>query len=116
MLALQKERLYEALCTQRPWRFDDWDSYLRKHPIVGRYCQRLVWAAYDGERVTASFRPMADSTLTNHQDDEVQLQPAVTIRLAHEQTLMPGDRSAWLEHNDYKVEPLFQQFGKQTFA
>ena len=117
VLALQKDRLYEALCTQRPWRFDDWDTYLRKHPIVGRYCQRLVWAAYEGERVTASFRPLADGTLTNHQDDEVQLQPAVTIRLAHEQTLLPDDRSAWLEHlNDYKVEPLFQQFGKQTFS
>jgi hypothetical protein len=117
VLALQEDRLYEALCTQRPWRFDDWDTYLRKHPIVGRYCQRLVWAAYDGERVTASFRPLADGTLTNHQDDEVQLEPAVTVRLAHDQTLPPGDRSAWLEHlNDYKVEPLFQQFGKETFA
>ena len=116
VLALQKDRLYEALCTQRPWRLDEWDTYLRKHPLVGRYCQRLVWAAYDGERVTASFRPLADGTLTNHQDDEVQLEPAVTIRLAHEQTLLPDDRGAWLRHlDDYKVEPLFQQFGKQTF-
>jgi len=117
VLALQKDRLYEALCTQRPWRFDDWDTYLRKHPIVGRYCQRLVWAAYDGERVTASFRSLGDGTLTNQQDDEVRLEPAITIRLAHEQTLPPDDRSAWIEHlNDYKVEPLFQQFGKQTFS
>jgi hypothetical protein len=117
VLALQRGRLYEALCTQRPWRFDDWDTYLRNHPIVGRYCQRLVWAAYDGKRVTASFRPLADGTLTNYQDDQVQLEPAVAIRLAHEQTLLPDDGSAWRQHlNDYKVEPLFQQFGRQSFV
>ena len=45
VLSMQKDRLYEALCTQRTWRFEDWDTYLRQHPIVGRYCQRLVWVA-----------------------------------------------------------------------
>ena len=70
-LSMQKDRLYEALCTQRVWRFDDWDMYLRQHPIVGRYCQRLVWVAYDGDEIVETFRPLADGTLTNHQDDEV---------------------------------------------
>ena len=41
---------------------------------MGRYCQRLVWVAYEGERVVESFRPLADGTLTNHQDDEVKLE------------------------------------------
>jgi hypothetical protein len=114
---MQKDRLYEALCTQRTWRFEDWDTYLRQHPIVGRYCQRLVWVAYDGERVIESFRPLADGTLTNHQDDEVTLKPETAVRLGHEETLPPEDRKAWLQHfSDYEVEPLFQQFGKATFT
>ena len=117
VLAMQKDRLYEALCTQRTWRFEDWDTYLRQHPIVGRYCQRLVWVAYDGERVIESFRPLADGTLTNHQDDEVTLKPETAVRLGHEETLPPEDRKAWLQHfSDYEVEPLFQQFGKATFT
>jgi HEAT repeat protein len=117
VLTMQRDRLYEGLCTQRTWRFEDWDFYLRQHPIVGRYCQRLVWVAYDGERVVESFRPLADGTLTNHQDDEVKLTPETSIRLGHDETLPEGDRTAWLQHfSDYEVEPLFQQFGKQQFT
>jgi uncharacterized protein DUF4132/HEAT repeat protein len=117
VLSMQKERLYEALCTQRQWRFEDWGVHLRKHPIVGRYCQRLVWAACEGDRVTRSFRPLADGTLTDHQDDEITLAPETAIRLAHDQTIDPSDSSAWLQHfSDYKVEPLFQQFGKTSFV
>jgi Domain of unknown function (DUF4132) len=117
VLTMQKDRLYEALCTQRSWRFEEWDRHLRKHPIVGRYCQRLVWVVCDGETVSRSFRPLPDGTLTDHQDDEVSLGAGATIRLGHEETLLPQDRTAWVQHfSDYKVEPLFQQFGKQTFT
>ena len=42
----QTERLYEALCTQRTWRFEDWRRYLANHPIAGRLCVRLAWAAF----------------------------------------------------------------------
>jgi HEAT repeat protein len=116
VLTMQRDRLYESLCTQRSWRFEDWDFYLRQHPIVGRYCQRLVWVAYDGDRVVESFRPLPDGTLTNHQDDEVKLDPDTTIRLGHDDVLPAEDRTAWIQHfSDYEVEPLFQQFGKQQF-
>ncbi len=116
VLTMQKDRLYEALCTQRTWRFEDWDIYLRQHPIAGRYCQRLVWVAYDGDKIVDSFRPLADGTLTSHQDDEVKLTSATEIRLGHDETLPQEDRTAWLQHfSDYDVEPLFQQFGKEQF-
>ena len=117
VLSMQKDRFYEALCTQRSWRFEDWDTHLRQHPIVGRYCQRLVWVAYDGEKIVESFRPLADGTLTNHQDDQVTLDPETPIRLGHEETLPAEDRTAWLQHlSDYEIEPLFQQFGKPSFT
>src|SRR6185436_16929003 len=84
ILTMQKDRLYEALCTQRTWRCEDWQTYLRKHPILGRFCQRLVWVAYDGEQLNTSFRPLADGTLTNHEDDEVRLDRDAAIRLGHD--------------------------------
>lgn len=116
VLPMQKARLYEALCTQKQWCFEDWDIYLRKHPIVGRYCQRLVWIVCEGESAGSSFRPLPDGTLSNHQDDEVIYDRASMIRLAHDQTIAAEDRSAWLQHfSDYEVEPLFQQFGKPSF-
>ena len=121
VLTMQKDRLYEALCTQREWSFDDWDAYLRKHPLVGRYCQRLVWVAYKGDKIVESFRPLADGTLTNRHDDEVNLPPesapGTVVRLGHDATLSQEDATGWVEHfSDYKVEPLFQQFGKPTFV
>lgn len=117
VLTMQKDRLYEALCTQRTWQFEDWDMYLRQHPIVGRYCQRLIWVAYEGEKIVESFRPLADGTLTNHRDDEIKLEPETGVRLGHDETLALEDRTSWLQHfSDYKVEPLFQQFGKPTFT
>jgi hypothetical protein len=117
VLTMQRDRLYEALCTQRTWRFGDWDMYLRQHPIVGRYCQRLVWVAYDNDDAVTSFRPLADGTLTNNQDDEVSLSAETLIRLGHDETLDEDDRTAWLQHfSDYEVEPLIQQFGKQRFT
>jgi Domain of unknown function (DUF4132) len=116
VLTMQKDRLYEALCTQRSWSFEDWSTYLRKHPIVGRYCQRLVWTAYEDDNLIGSFRPLPDGSLTNYEDDEVSLGQETSIRLGHDQTLAPDARTAWVQHfSDYNVEPLFQQFGKQFF-
>jgi hypothetical protein len=117
ILAMQKDRLYESLCTQRTWSFEDWDTYLRQHPVVGRYCQRLVWVAREDDKVIGSFRPLADGSLTNHEDDAVILKSDTSIRLGHDETLAQEDCFAWLQHfSDYKVEPLFQQFGKAVFA
>src|SRR5262249_9681589 len=117
VMSLQKDRLYEALCTQRTWRFEEWGTHVPKHPLVGRHCQRLVWAVREGEQTKTSFRPLADGSLTDHHDEEVKVGADVIVCLAHEETLPPADRSAWIQHlSDYKVEPLFQQFGKATFS
>ena len=117
VLTMQRDRLYEALCTQRSWRYAEWDTYLRQHPIVGRYCQRLVWAVWEGDKVSGSFRPMDDGSLTNNADDSLTVPGDAVIRLAHEQTVGKDASAAWLQHfSDYKVEPLFQQFGKETYT
>src|SRR6516165_10369518 len=87
VLSMQKDRLYEALCTQRTWRFEEWNTYLRKHPIVGRYCQRLVWAVRQGDQVRNSFRPLADGSLTDHRDEQVIVDAQALLCLAHEETM-----------------------------
>jgi hypothetical protein len=38
-----------------------------------------------------SFRPLADGTLTNHQDEEVTLKPDSVIRLGHDATVSQAD-------------------------
>ncbi len=56
----QTERLYEALCTQRTWPFADWQRYLAQHPIVGRLCVRLSWAAFRRQEAKGGWRCRRD--------------------------------------------------------
>ncbi|MFT3782798.1 MAG: DUF4132 domain-containing protein [Nibricoccus sp.] len=117
ILKLQQERLYEAMCTQREWVFGDFRRYILEHPIVGRICERLVWSVVEDGKTTVTFRPLADKTLTNTDDDAVSVGTDARIRLAHDAAIAAAQRDAWLAHfTDYKIEPLFQQFGKLAYT
>ena len=118
IIELQTVRLYEALCTDRDWSFGDWNDYLNRHPVVRHLVQRLVWTARDDEgRIVATFRPLDDGSLSDQQDNPVALQPQARVRIAHDSHLPAADVSAWQQHLlDYEVTPLFQQFGKGTYA
>jgi hypothetical protein len=121
----QTERLYEAMCTQRSWRFGIWQRYLAQHPIVGRLCVQLVWAFAEqhgggeeaGKAPLHCFRPLEDGSLTNEKDEEVTLPEDTVVYLAHPCNTPKEMGDAWLEHfRDYEVEPLFQQFGRSTYT
>ena len=113
---LQTARLYEALCTERSWQFDDWQRYLNRHPVVRHLTQRLAWVATTSEGTTV-FRPLDDGTLTNVDDDELKVPPDAMVAVAHDSLLDEATVRAWQQHlEDYEVVPLFQQFGKGTFT
>jgi hypothetical protein len=117
VVKLQRERLYEAMCTQRTWSFADWNTLLASHPIVGSYCQRLIWAVREQERITRTFRPLGDGTFTDASDEPVELKADERICLAH-QCLLPREAAeAWQQHfADYEIQPLFQQLGQVTYS
>ena len=116
VLKMQKERLYEAMCVQRAWQAADWRTYLNEHPIVGRYCQQLVWIAYRDDELIHSFRPLEDRSLSDVDDEEVILQENDSVRLAHKCLLPEEICRNWLEHfRDYEIAPLFPQFGRAPF-
>jgi HEAT repeat protein len=112
----QTERLYEALCTQRSWCFEDWKRYLADHPVVGKICVRLAWVAFDGERFLGCFRPMEDGSLTNEKDEEPTIPADARVRLAHTCNVPAEVGAAWLQHfADYDVEPPLPQFGRPIY-
>lgn len=118
---LQTDRLYEALCTERDWSFDDWSSYLHRHPVVRRLVQRLVWAQVDTQegnlRVVQTFRPLDDGSLSDADDNEVQVPAEARVRVAHDSLLSTEQIAQWQTHlADYQVLPLFQQLGKGVYA
>lgn len=118
----QRERLYEALCTQRSWTLHDWKTYLAHHPIVGRLCVQIAWAAFKpgsdgGDEFLTCFRPLEDNSLTNEADEEVQLDEDTIVRVAHSCHVSDKSGEAWLKHfEDYDVEPLFKQFGRTSYV
>ncbi|MBE7382788.1 MAG: DUF4132 domain-containing protein [Leptolyngbya sp. SIO1E4] len=117
VLKMQRERLYEAMCTQRSWRFADWNLYLNQHPIVGRYCQQLVWAIYDGDTLVQTFRPLEDRTFTDAEDEAVTPAAEAVIRLVHSGTVSTDTATAWQTHlADYDVMPLLQQFRPHPYG
>lgn len=121
----QSERLYEAMCVQRTWRFEDWRRDLADHPIVGKLVTRLVWEVVDPENTTedgaapqvqARFRPLEDGSLTDVGDEEVAVDLEARIRLAHAATTPQEETQSWVAHfEDYDVEPLFVQFAAEVF-
>lgn len=114
---LQTTRLYEAMCTQRAWTVADWQTYLLGHPLMKFLCQRLVWAACDGDRVQSTLRPLDDGTFTDCEDNEVRLPAGAAIRIAHSCRVSAETASAWVAHlADYNVAPLFTQFGRTAYA
>lgn len=126
----EPDRLYESMCTQRTWRFTDWDRYLNRHPIMTHFCQQVIWAVFeesadspdgsdDSPKITpeipgkpiALFRPLDDHSLTDHQDNEVHLEDDAIIRVAHTLTIPSEERGAWIQHiRDYRIKPLIGQF------
>jgi hypothetical protein len=117
ILTLQKDRLYEAMCTGRTWRYEDWSAYLLQHPVVQRYCQRLVWRALENGESTRTFRPLDDATLTDTDDNRVALAPDTGVSLAHDTNCDAPVREVWLKHfQDYGLTPLFPQFGRGSYV
>ncbi len=114
---LQSERLYEALCTERNWSFEDWSRYLNQHPVMRRLLQRLVWTARDDDVVVATFRPLDDGTLTDCDDNEIHLPDTAQIRISHDSNLPHELVEKWQQHLvDYEISSLFQQFGKGIYT
>jgi hypothetical protein len=117
VVTMQRDRLYEAMCVQRTWPFEDWNLYLNRHPIARHHCQRLVWAAVRGGKDALLFRPLPDGALTDTADDPVALQPGDLVRVAHECQITPEQSLAWRQHlKDYNIEPLFEQFGRAGYG
>ncbi|MDY0745763.1 DUF4132 domain-containing protein [Paucibacter sp. R3-3] len=117
IVELQADRLYEALCTARDWPVADWSDYLLRHPVLRHLVQRLVWIQTLEDGSTRSFRPLDDGSLTDVNDDPVELASGARVRLAHDSLLEAEAAGTWQQHLvDYAVKPLFQQFGKGRYV
>jgi Domain of unknown function (DUF4132) len=110
------ERLYEAMCTQRSWKFADWERTLLGHPIAGRLCCRVIWTLKEGTGPASTFRPLEDGTLTDLDDNEVQPAADATVKIAHWLKLTYHTGARWAVHiADFGIDPLLPQLARSVF-
>lgn len=113
LVAMQTQRLYEAMCITREWPAAEWTEFLRGQPIVSRLIAGLVWVENPGD-AQRLFR-LADGALIDANDDDVTLAEGATVALAHTALVSPEQAASWTQHlTDYGVTPLFEQFGGAT--
>ena len=116
VLKLQKERLYEAMCTERIWKYEDWHNYLYSHPIAGKYCECLLWGVFKEGKIIKTFRPLSDGTLSDYEDEEVTVKQDEEIKLLHSVFLSDEVSAKWTDHfHDYEISPLFFQLGRDCY-
>lgn len=110
------ERLYEAMCTQRSWKFAAWKHSLLGHPVAGRLCRRVVWTLKEESEPVSTFRPLEDGTLTDLDDNEVRPADNATLEIAHRLTLPYKTGARWAVHiADFEIDPLLPQFSRPVF-
>jgi hypothetical protein len=101
----QARMFHDAMCSERTWDSEEWFEFIQRHPVVGRFAQRLVWSCSG-----LTFRPAEDGALLGADDAEVTLPPGSSISLAHGIKLEPSLAKHWRKHfKDYKLKPLFEQ-------
>lgn len=111
IVAIQTQRLYEAMCVERTWPVADWSEFLLGHPIVSRLMASLVWIENPGE-AQRLFRASDDGGLIDVNDDDIDLADDSVVMLAHSSLVSADDAEAWRTHlADYALTPLFDQFG-----
>ena len=112
IVALQGERLFEAMCVERQWPVADWRIAFHQHPVMRRLIERLVWQGLDGEgQPLGLFRPTQEGDFTDVGDSDVAINSFAAVRLAHGALVDADTCTAWTRHlKDYEITPFIAQF------
>ncbi len=112
VIKMQAARLENALINQRAWSVARWQSLFLQHPVLRSFAITLVWGVITPRQTEyqALFRPLEDASLTDTEDNTVQLPAEGAVRMVHPIELDDETRSAWVQHlADYEVTPPFPQ-------
>lgn len=116
VVSIQRERLFDAMCSGRVWSAAEWLGDILGHPVLRKACEQLVWLGVDAEGNTPSaFRPTPEGDFIGVDDAAVDPSAFAGIRLAHTMLVGPTADKEWSAHlKDHEVQPLFAQFGRAT--
>jgi hypothetical protein len=110
----QNLRLENLMVRQRRWPVSQWKTLFLEHPLLLPFAVQLVWGHYDdkGKR-RPTFRALEDRTLTDADDQAVDVGASGVIGIVHPLELSEDERAAWQQHlADNETEPPFPQLAR----
>lgn len=112
----QSGRMEQALITGRSFARGDVEQTFIRHPLMRRFLQPLVFAAFDQTgAVSQTFRITAEGCFADVEDTEIPL-PGGCLTLAHPVYLSEELTHAWLQRlADYRLVPPFPQLTRAVY-
>ncbi len=114
--SIQLTRLELGMGNARRWSGAEFRAFFVEHPLLFHVVKRLVWAVYDGEQPTATFRVAEDRSYADRHDDAFAVDDEARVGIAHRLHLTEADEQAWTRvFADYELEAPFAQLGREVF-
>ena len=109
----QIRRLERAMVAGRRWSGGDFDTFLVRHPIVVHLVRRLVWGAYAGDEIIATFRVAEDGSLASIDDAAFALSEGQAVGIVHPLSLDDETLARWGNVlSEHEILQPFAQLGR----
>ncbi|WP_348945562.1 DUF4132 domain-containing protein [Chitinibacter sp. FCG-7] len=110
------KRLERAMCEQRRWQREIFESTLVQHPLLRHVTRRLVWGLYDDNGLRQTFRVAEDLSYTDADDNALTLPDIAVIGLPHPLQLDAATLAAFAQlFADYQILQPFAQLAREAF-
>lgn len=114
--SIQLTRLELGMGNARRWSGEEFRAFFVEHPLLFHVVKRLVWAVFDGEQPTTTFRVAEDRSYADRHDDACTVDDDARVGIAHRLHLTEADEQAWTRvFADYELEAPFAQLGREVF-
>jgi hypothetical protein len=113
----QIERLEQAMVARRRWTPAEFKQFFVDHPLLIHLVRRLVWGAFDSDRLSSTFRVAEDRSLADMEDNPLSLPAGVQVGIPHRLELGPALAETWGPVlADYDLVQPFPQLARPVFA
>ncbi|HEY1956874.1 MAG TPA: DUF4132 domain-containing protein [Polyangiaceae bacterium] len=110
-------RLERAMLAARRFRARDLAARWAHHAIASSLARRVVWGAFSGPELVATFRVAEDGSFADERDLPCELADDASIGVVHPIDLDAETRAQWATiFGDYEIVQPFEQLGRASFT
>ncbi len=116
VISIQKMRLETAILADRRWEKSAWEDLFVKNPVMHSFAIGLIWASYENDTLSQTFRYTEEGTFNTVDEDKYELPENAVIGLVHPIDLDEDTLSAWKEQlEDYEITQPVEQLNRPVY-